>query len=86
MEDNKDNKDQNQLLKKQNINYRPDIKYTDDYYSEIDTSNLNNDSSNNTPDTNKPSIDLDCTDNIVGVLPGDLSNIVNEIFGPVKDI
>lgn len=79
------------IIKK--ISYKPDIKYTDEYKSDISFDSHNNNSSNNNNDTNdniyNPIDDLisngDSIQSMVDKLPNDLSDIISDYLDPIID-
>lgn len=70
-------------FKKQQLNYEPNINYTEDYYSQkADSSLLTTASSVST--STIPSI-INSIDNALKGLPNNLSKAISEVYDPVKD-
>lgn len=76
---------------KQHIGYKPNLQYTDEYYSEIETnnnytSNSNNNDNNGKDDTVDNLINsMNGLQNMINGLPNELSDILDEIYDPVMD-
>lgn len=74
---------------KKRIGYVPELNYTDDYYSEIEYSEIDN----NTPDEKdegKEVIDnlinnMNVLNTLISKLPNEASNTIKEVFDPVLD-
>lgn len=74
---------------KKRIGYVPELNYTDDYYSEIEYSEIDN----NTPDEKdegKEVIDnlinnMNVLNTLISKLPSEASNTIKEVFDPVLD-
>lgn len=77
---------------KQQLGYKPNLVFVDEYYSDIDLNKSNNEiNENNNVDNsidnpvNDLINDMNNLHNIIDKLPGDLSDVLNEIYDPVLD-
>lgn len=74
---------------KKRIGYVPELNYTDDYYSEIEYSEIDNNTSDE-KDEGKEVIDnlinnMNVLNTLISKLPNEASNTIKEVFDPVLD-
>ena len=74
---------------KKRIGYVPELNYTDDYYSEIEYSEINNNAPDE-KDEGKEVIDnlinnMNVLNTLISKLPNEASNTIKEVFDPVLD-
>ena len=74
---------------KKQIGYVPELNYTDDYYSEIEYSEIDNNEPDE-KDEGKEVIDnlinnMNVLNTLISKLPNEASNTIKEVFDPVLD-